>query len=70
MTSSPSEKIVLSYLGERHYHRGSEGDDLRPACRPERIRGIPSMRIHAEHRDGLSPCERCWPESAPGDSSD
>lgn len=65
MTDLP--RLVLSYMGEDIYHRGAEGDDLRPACQPARIRGVPTMRVSAERR-GLRACPRCWaslPDSVP-----
>lgn len=61
MTTTPSERLVLSYLGEKTYHKASQEDDLRPVCEPRRIRGVPMMRVFAE-RDGLDPCPRCWPD--------
>ncbi|MFP3913625.1 MAG: hypothetical protein ACLFWM_02025 [Actinomycetota bacterium] len=66
MTQLP--RLVLFYMGEGIYHRGSEGDDQRPACQPSRIRGVPTMRVTAERR-GLRPCPLCWaslPGSDPG----
>lgn len=57
-------RLVLSYLGEDVYHRSGEPDDLRPACRPSRIRGVPMMRVHADNQ-GLRPCPLCWPDDAP-----
>lgn len=65
MTNSPPDRLVLFYLGDTHYHRGDPEDGLRPACRPERIRGVTAMRVRAE-RDGLAPCPLCWPELDPG----
>lgn len=52
-------RLVLSYMGQDTYHRGAEGDDLRPGCQPTRIRGIATMRIDAE-RCGLRACPLCW----------
>lgn len=62
MTEPP--RLVLSYLGEDVYHRSSVDDDLRPACRPSRIRGVPTMRVRAD-RQGQRACPLCWP-SVPG----
>ena len=62
MYTQPNPRLVLAYLGEKIYHRGSADDDLRPVCRPTRIRGVPMMRVFAE-RDGLSPCSNCFPPS-------
>lgn len=59
-TSQPEERLVLSYFGEKVYHRSSPDDASRPACRPTRIRGVPMMRVKAD-KDGLSPCPLCWP---------
>jgi hypothetical protein len=56
----PTESLVLSYLGEPYYHRSHPDDDLRPACRPGRIRGVMAIRIQAE-RLGQKPCPECWP---------
>lgn len=56
-------RLVLSYMGEDVYHRSSTDDDLRPACRPSRIRGVPTMRLMAE-RQGKSPCLLCWSAEA------
>lgn len=56
-------RLVLSYMGEDVYHRTSRDDDLRPACRPTRIRGVPTIRVMAE-RQGKSPCSLCWPAEA------
>jgi len=61
MPESPPDRLVLSYMGDSTYHRSHRDDDLRPACRPERIRGVMSMRFHAE-RDGRRPCVLCWPD--------
>lgn len=60
--TAPTERLVLSYMGEPHYHRPSPDDDLRPACEPTRLRGVPAMRVTAE-RWGQTPCPRCWPPS-------
>ena len=56
----PEERLVLSYLGETHYHRPLETDQERPACKPTRMRGVIAMRVRAE-RDGQTPCPDCWP---------
>lgn len=61
-------RLVLSYLGEDVYHRRGTSDDLRPVCRPSRIRGVPMMRVRAEHQ-GLRACPLCWPGSPDPDQS-
>lgn len=66
MTDLP--RLVLSYMGEDIYHRSTEDDDLRPACQPARIRGVPTMRVSAERR-GLRACPLCW-ASQPGSTAD
>lgn len=63
MTSPRHHRLVLSYLGESHYHRLDTLNDQRPACDPRRIRGVPSIRVSAE-RKGLTPCPDCWPDEA------
>lgn len=55
-----TDSLVVSYMSEPHYHRGLEGDDLRPTCHPNRIRGVLVIRRQAEKR-GQTPCPRCWP---------
>jgi hypothetical protein len=62
MGDQPEDRLVISYLGEAHYHRSMPEDELRPACRPTRMRGVLSMRVRAE-RAGQIPCPECWPES-------
>lgn len=57
----PAESLVLSYLGERNYHRSHPEDDLRPLCQPRRIRGVLAIRMDVERR-GLSACPDCWPK--------
>lgn len=57
----PQDRLVLSYMGEPHYHRPSDEDQVRPACQPKRMRGVTAMRVLAE-RDGQTPCPLCWPE--------
>ncbi|HUG08367.1 MAG TPA: hypothetical protein VMP13_05670 [Acidimicrobiia bacterium] len=57
----PSDSLVLSYLGEENYPRSHPDDDLRPLCRPRRIRGVMAIRMDVERR-GLGPCPDCWPE--------
>lgn len=57
----PEDRLVLSYMSEPHYHRASDQDPDRPACRPTRMRGVTAMRVLAE-RDGQTPCPDCWPE--------
>lgn len=61
MTKSSLDRIVLSYLGDDHYHASLPDDDLRPVCQPERIRGVPAIRSEAERR-GQTPCPSCWPD--------
>ncbi|MDX1747113.1 MAG: hypothetical protein R3324_14340 [Halobacteriales archaeon] len=51
--------IVLSYLGEDVFHRPDDADDMRPACRPTRMRGALIQR-HTARREGLKPCPECW----------
>lgn len=63
MNSAPSERIVISYMNEEHYHRSDPNDELRPACRPDRIRGVVAIRTQAERR-GQTACPRCWPKDA------
>jgi hypothetical protein len=60
--SKPEERLVLSYLGEKHYHRMWEEDAERPACTPKRMRGVASMRVRAELY-GQTACPLCWPEA-------
>lgn len=60
MTEKDLDRLVVSYLGEDHYHRSDEKDDMRPACHPERIRGVVAIRTEAERR-GQTPCPECWP---------
>lgn len=60
--NGPTESLVLSYMSEHHYHRSHPDDDLRPACRPERIRGVLAIRTEVERR-GQTPCPECWPNS-------
>lgn len=59
--NGPTESLVLSYMSEQHYHRTHPDDDLRPACRPERIRGVVAIRSEVE-RKGQTPCPECWPK--------
>ena len=59
-TERPPDRLVLSYLGEDHYHRGGEEDALRPACSPARLQGIIASRTKVE-REGQTPCPACWP---------
>lgn len=64
MSTEPrQDRLVLSYLGEKIFHRVLPGDEARPACEPSRIRGVPMMRVRAE-RIGLIRCPRCWPEES------
>lgn len=56
----PTESLVISYLNEPYYHRGHPDSDLRPACTPERIRGVMAIRVLVERR-GQKPCPQCWP---------
>ena len=58
---NPDERLVLSYMGENHYHRCSQEDPNRPACQPERMRGVTGMRVLLE-RHGQTACPLCWPE--------
>ena len=58
----PEERLVLSYMGESHYHRMLEEDAERPACTPKRMRGVASMRVLAELH-GQTACPLCWPEA-------
>lgn len=60
MTDSPNDRIVISYMGDDHYHREDPGQAQKPACNPQRIRGVPAIRTEAERR-GQTPCSRCWP---------
>ena len=62
MTDSSKDRFVLSYMSEDHYHRIDSDDDMRPACEPERIRGVLAIRTQVERR-GQTPCPRCWPEN-------
>lgn len=61
MTFNPNERLVISYMGEEHYHREDPGKELRPACEPARIRGVPAIRTQVERR-GQKPCPKCWPD--------
>ena len=61
MTDTPNERLVISYMSEDHYHRSHPDDELRPACRPDRIRGVVAIRTQAERR-GQTPCRLCWPD--------
>lgn len=63
MTDSSKDRFVLSYMSEDHYHRIDSDDEMRPACEPERIRGVLAIRTQVERR-GQTPCPRCWPENA------
>jgi hypothetical protein len=63
---SPTDSLVLSYMSESHYHRCHPDDDLRPVCRPKRIRGVMAIRIQAE-RWGQTACPECWPGEEPVD---
>jgi hypothetical protein len=58
----PADRLVLSYLGEAHYHRRKPDDDERPVCQPKRLRGVLAQRFKVE-RDGQDPCPLCWPET-------
>ena len=58
----PTDRLVLSYLGEAHYHRRNPDDDERPVCQPKRARGVLALRFKVE-RDGQDPCPLCWPGS-------
>lgn len=61
MSPTPSERFVVSYLGDDHYHREDPNEPSRPACNSTRIRGVPAIRTEAE-RSGQTPCPECWPE--------
>ena len=63
MTDTSKDRFVLTYMSEDHYHRIDPDDEMRPACAPERIRGVLSIRTQAERR-GQTSCPRCWPEDA------
>lgn len=56
----PVDSLILTYMSESHYHRRSDDDDMRPTCRPERVRGVLGIRREAERR-GQTPCPQCWP---------
>lgn len=58
---TPEDRLVLVYMGEPYFHRLSEEDPERPACNPQRMRGVTAMRVRAE-RDGQTRCPLCWPE--------
>lgn len=60
MPDLPTDRLVLSYMGDDHYHRSHDEDNLRPVCRPTRIRGVVAIRFEAEKR-GQEPCPECWP---------
>jgi hypothetical protein len=65
---APTDRLVLSYMGEPHFHRSLESDPRRPACDPKRFPGVAAMRVRAEHH-GQSPCPLCWPDSDPATRS-
>ncbi|HUG07863.1 MAG TPA: hypothetical protein VMP13_03020 [Acidimicrobiia bacterium] len=48
-------------MSEPHYHRPHSDDEARPACAPERIRGVVAIRTQAERR-GQTACPKCWPD--------
>jgi hypothetical protein len=58
--SRPADTLVVTYMSEPHYHRRGDDDDMRPACRPERIRGVLAIRRRAEQH-GQTACPQCWP---------
>lgn len=60
MTATPSERLVLSYLNDEHYHRENPDDASKPVCDPDRIRGVLAIRTQVERR-GQAPCPKCWP---------
>jgi hypothetical protein len=60
--TDPRERLVLSYMSEPHYHRPHPDDESRPACAPDRIRGVVAIRTQAERR-GQTACPICWPEN-------
>lgn len=59
MSPTPSERLVISYMDDDHYHREHPAETSRPACDPKRIRGVPAIRTQAECR-GQTPCPECW----------
>ena len=61
MSPTPSERLVISYMDDDHYHREHPDESSRPACDAKRIRGVPAIRTEAERR-GQTPCPKCWPE--------
>lgn len=60
MTPTPSERLVISYMSDDHYHREHPDEKSRPACKPTRIRGVMAIRAQAGRR-GQTPCPKCWP---------
>ena len=60
MTPTPSASLVISYIGEDHYHREHAERPSRPACDPGRRIAAPALRTQAENR-GNTPCPECWP---------
>jgi hypothetical protein len=61
MSPTPSERFIISYLDDDHYHREHPDKISRPACHPTRIRGVIAIRSESE-RDGQTPCPECWPK--------
>ncbi|HEY7822485.1 MAG TPA: hypothetical protein VIG24_06625 [Acidimicrobiia bacterium] len=61
MTPTPSERLVLSYMDDEHYHREDPDKESKPVCQPERTRGVLAIRTQVERR-GQTPCPRCWPD--------
>lgn len=56
-----TERLVISYMTDDHYHREHPDEASRPACQPTRIRGVIAIRTEAERR-GQTACPQCWPE--------
>lgn len=52
---------MLSYMDDQHYHREDPDKESKPACEPERTRGVLAIRTQVERR-GQNPCPRCWPD--------
>lgn len=61
MTATPSERLVISYLDDEHYHREIPDEESKPVCDPARIRGVLAIRTQVE-RHGQTPCPECWPD--------
>jgi hypothetical protein len=65
---APTERLVLSYMGEPLFHRSLDSDPRRPACNPKRLPGVAAMRVLLEHH-GQFPCPLCWPDADSGSRS-